>query len=98
MFIRFPPRTMIANRTRRVGPPRFAIRRLRYTLVPCMHDKTPFSATDPGDEILAEEAAGARGWEGLADWTGGLPPDQVEALTTVRELEAVYPLLHALVG
>jgi hypothetical protein len=63
-----------------------------------MHDGTPFSATGLGDEIPTEEAAGARGWEGLADWTGGLPPDQVEALAAVRELEAVYPLLHALVG
>ncbi|MGH9362647.1 MAG: hypothetical protein ACRD2T_12100, partial [Thermoanaerobaculia bacterium] len=39
-----------------------------------------------------------RGWEGLAEWTGGLPPEEVEALAGVRELEPVYPLLHALVG
>jgi hypothetical protein len=50
------------------------------------------------DIELAGEETGARGWEGLAEWTGGLPPEQVEALAAVRELEAVYPLLHALVG
>src|SRR3954468_13217879 len=50
------------------------------------------------DTGLEGEETGARGWEGLAEWTGGLPPEQVEALAAVRELEAVYPLLHALVG
>jgi hypothetical protein len=50
------------------------------------------------DIELAGEETGARGWEGLAEWTGGLPPEQVEALAAVRELEEVYPLLHALVG
>lgn len=29
---------------------------------------------------------------------GGLAPDDVESLTTVRELESVFPLLHALAG
>jgi hypothetical protein len=47
---------------------------------------------------LEGKETGARGWEGLAEWTGGLPPEQVEALAAVRELEAVYPLLNALVG
>lgn len=50
------------------------------------------------DTELEGEETGARGWEGLAEWTGGLPPEQVEALAAVRELDAVYPLLHALVG
>ena len=50
------------------------------------------------DIELEGEETGARGWEGLAEWTGGLPPEQVEALAAVRELDAVYPLLHALVG
>src|SRR6187551_3256796 len=48
--------------------------------------------------VLEEETADTRGWEGLSEWTGGLPPDQIEALAAVRELEPVYPLLHALVG
>jgi hypothetical protein len=45
-----------------------------------------------------DEAAPARGWDAIAEWTGGLAPDAVEALRGVRELEFVYPLLHALVG
>src|SRR5215210_4865569 len=48
--------------------------------------------------VPEEETADTRGWEGLAEWTGGLPADQIEALAAVRELEPVYPLLHALVG
>lgn len=63
------------------------------------HDKIP--ETGPGfSREEPEEAgeAGARGWDGLAEWTGGLPPEDVEALAAVRELEPVYPLLHALVG
>jgi len=62
-----------------------------------MRNATPFSITDR-DVDLPEEVTDSRGWEGLAEWTGGLPPDQVEALAAVRELEAVYPLLHALLG
>jgi hypothetical protein len=57
---------------------------------------SPFDEED--EETGPDEAADARGWEGLAELTGGLPPDQVEALAVVRELEPVYPLLHALVG
>ena len=45
-----------------------------------------------------DEAAPARGWDAIAEWTGGLAPEAVEALRGVRELEFVYPLLHALVG
>jgi len=47
---------------------------------------------------LENAEADSRGWDGLAEWTGGLPPEQIESLATVRELEPVYPLLHALVG
>jgi hypothetical protein len=39
-----------------------------------------------------------RGWEALSELTGDLQPGEVDALAAVRELEAVYPLLHALVG
>jgi hypothetical protein len=47
-----------------------------------------------------EEAFGEKvhGWESIHEWTGGLRPDDIEALASVRELEQVYPLLHALVG
>jgi hypothetical protein len=44
------------------------------------------------------DEAAARGWDGLAEWTGGLAPEGIEALAAVRELEPIYPLLHALVG
>ena len=63
-----------------------------------MRNLAPFPVTEPDFDLQEEETADARGWDGLAEWTGGLPPDQVEALAAVRELEAVYPLLHALVG
>lgn len=38
------------------------------------------------------------GWEGLAEWTGGLPPEQIPALAAVRPLEAVHSLLRSLTG
>lgn len=38
------------------------------------------------------------GWEGLAEWTGGLPPEEIGALTAVRPLEAAYPLFRGLAG
>jgi hypothetical protein len=41
---------------------------------------------------------GTRGWDALPEWTGGLLPDQVDELRAVRNLESVYPLLHALLG
>jgi hypothetical protein len=65
--------------------------------MPEMRNGASFFDTEPESET-PDEAADARGWEGLAELTGGLPPDQVEALAAVRELEPVYPLLHALVG
>ena len=49
------------------------------------------------DGTEAEEAS-TRGWEALAEWTGEVSPDGVDVLRGVRELEFVYPLLHALVG
>ncbi len=67
--------------------------------MPEMRNGAPFFDTEPEGELPEGlEAADARGWEGLAEWTGGLAPDQVEELAAVRELEAVYPLLHALIG
>jgi hypothetical protein len=63
-----------------------------------MHDKRPPDDTEPERDLPPEEAGDGRGWEGLAEWTGGLAPEQVEELSAVRELEAVYPLLHALLG
>jgi hypothetical protein len=38
------------------------------------------------------------GWEALAEWTGGLPPEQIRALAAVRPLEAVHSLLRGLTG
>lgn len=49
------------------------------------------------DGLPGAEAPG-RGWEAIAEWTGGVSPDAIEVLQGVRELEFVYPLLHALVG
>lgn len=40
----------------------------------------------------------AGGWEELAEWTGGLPPEQIRALAAVRPLEAVHSLLRGLAG
>jgi hypothetical protein len=62
-----------------------------------MSDKTPAGET-PAPEDTASETSENRGWEGLAEWTGGLPPEEIEPLAGVRDLEPVYPLLHALVG
>lgn len=38
------------------------------------------------------------GWEGLAEWTGGVHPEQIQALAVVRPLEAVHSLLRGLTG
>src|SRR2546423_1165514 len=38
------------------------------------------------------------GWDDLASLTGSIPPDQIDALRGVRELDQVYPLLHSLAG
>jgi hypothetical protein len=55
-------------------------------------------AVSRADPIERDDASAAGGWDAIAEWTGGLAPDAVEALRGVRELEFVYPLLHALVG
>ena len=62
-----------------------------------MSDKTPHREMS-SPEDTASEAAEVRGWEGLSEWTGGIAPEEVEPLTGVRDLEPVYPLLHALIG
>lgn len=64
--------------------------------------------TERGLENVAEQMVGrespqdeefpAHGWEAVAEWTGGVAPDDIDVLRGVRELEFVYPLLHALVG
>lgn len=46
----------------------------------------------PPDDI------GVSDWDDLARFTGGLPPESIEILQEARELEIVYPLLHALAG
>lgn len=35
-------------------------------------------------------------WEALADLLAGFLPEDIEPLTAARELELVYPLIHAL--
>jgi DNA-binding transcriptional ArsR family regulator len=40
----------------------------------------------------------AGGWAALAEWTGGLPPEQIAALAAVRPFEAVHSLLRGLAG
>lgn len=49
----------------------------------------PPSPVDEGDP---------QNWEDLNRVTGGLPLDSIEPLKEARELESVYPLLHALTG
>lgn len=70
--------------------------------MPEMRDKAPSFDAAPESELPEEpegmDGVDARGWEGLAEWTAGLAPERVEELAAVRELEAVYPLLHALLG
>lgn len=39
-----------------------------------------------------------QGWDELVQVTAGIPPDQIDALEGVRELDQVYPLLHSLTG
>jgi hypothetical protein len=53
----------------------------------------------PSDQDQPHEVGGdLHGWEAISEWTGGIEPDTVEALGSVRELEQVYVLLHALVS
>src|SRR5438552_258465 len=54
-------------------------------------------AVEPTPEDVGKEV-GVEGWDDLRAFTGGLQPDDIDALKSVRDLESVYPLLHALVG
>jgi hypothetical protein len=55
---------------------------------------TPRAVIDPLDsESLPSEVPS---WEALADLLAGFGPEDIEPLTAARELESVYPLLHAL--
>lgn len=51
-----------------------------------------------GSEDPPVEAAEPRGWDDIAEWTGRVPLDQIDALRDARALEPAYPLLHALLG
>src|SRR6266542_3418560 len=50
------------------------------------------------DRVESDGEARGQGWEQLAQLTGGIPPERIAALTAVRELDQVYPLLHSLAG
>jgi hypothetical protein len=52
----------------------------------------------PVIEVLESESLSSEvpSWEALADFLAGFAPEDVEPLTAARELESVYPLLHAL--
>ncbi len=58
--------------------------------------KAPNPETSEADAGTID--AEAAGWEAIAELTGGIPPEQIDALRSVRQLESVYPLLHAVVG
>ena len=63
------------------------------------HTSTGEAATDNlVDNGLAapEELAAETGWESLGTALTGFTPEQVPALAATRELEPIYPLLHAL--
>jgi hypothetical protein len=53
------------------------------------------TSSDDSQEPAVTEPAG---WAEIVEWTGGLAPEEIESLGAVRELEAVFPLLHALAG
>ncbi len=53
---------------------------------------------DGGDPQLPDETVDSSGWDAIVELTGGVPPDQIDPLRGIRELEAVFPLLHSLVG
>ena len=56
------------------------------------HSKTVISTNDVDDET----ASPANSWVDLCNSLSGFEPDQVPSLVAARELESVYPLLHAL--
>jgi len=58
----------------------------------------PLSCSGPAQSADGAPAAAGQGWEEIAEWTGGIAPEAIDALRGLRDLEFVYPLLHALVG
>lgn len=66
-----------------------------------MDEHTPTGEAAIGDLVddglaASEEPAAETGWESLGAALAGFTPEQVPALAATRELEPVYPLLHAL--
>ena len=57
-------------------------------------ERPPTEAT-PADLTSGDKP---RGWDGLSQFIGGLRPDDVPELVQAKVLEAVYPLLHGLLG
>jgi len=53
--------------------------------------------TADAEDVAASSEEG-HGWDSIVEWTGGIRPEDVRELAAVRELEQVYPLLHALAG
>lgn len=51
---------------------------------------------DESEEVLTVVADEVDSWDALVDVLSGLRPDQVSPLAAARELELVYPFLHAL--
>lgn len=47
-------------------------------------------------DMKQEQPVTRNEWESLSDLLTGMPPEHVSALLAARELELVYPLLHAL--
>ncbi len=56
--------------------------------IPARPDPDGASSGDPGPND----------WDAISEWTDGFSPEDIPGLAAVRDLEAVYPLLHALVG
>lgn len=55
------------------------------------------SSVSPPDAVAsAVLPSEARSWNDLADLLAGFAPDEVQPLAAARELESVYPMLHAL--
>lgn len=57
---------------------------------------TAIPTNDVGDEAASSTAPAANSWAGLRESLSGFDPDQVPPLVAARELESVYPMLHAL--
>lgn len=63
-----------------------------------MKDQPEGLSEQPSESPSAPEQSQVNGWESIAEWTGGLAPEAIDVLREIRALEAVYPLLHTLVG